>query len=334
MANKRFFNNKGPFTVKQILEVSGARLSKGDDSKLVEDVSSLNAAEDSHISFLENKKYLNDLAETKAGVCIIREEEQSRVPEGVIALFSDNPALSFAKVAHLFYPEMNKEPFIHETATIHESAQIDPSCYIGPGAIIEANVTIGAKAEIDANTFIGEGCSIGQMSKISPLCRITHSKIGNQVFISSGAVIGQLDSCQDGDLLKTKVSICDYVEIGSNTVINLDHERDTIIGQGTIIDNLVYVGGGTQTGNQCILVSFSSIAKNATLGHGVVLAGQSAIAEAVNVGNACQLTARAGVTEDVGDNLILAGMPAMDAKEFIREQAFIRRLIQKRGRAA
>ncbi|MCQ2965318.1 MAG: UDP-3-O-(3-hydroxymyristoyl)glucosamine N-acyltransferase [Alphaproteobacteria bacterium] len=337
MPDSRFFKVAGPFTLKQLAEISGSIIAEGaNPDKIFSNVCSLHEGDENSISFLLSKKYLSDLEKTKAGACIVSEEFKDKAPKGVEVLVAKEPYRAYGLVAQAFYPnEYREETFIHEKAFVDPTAKIGKGCIIEAGAFVGANAEIGAhthvcaNASIEKNVILGEDCIVGMNASVQ------YTIAGNKVYIYPGARIGQdgfgFHMGQNGHTKIPqlgRVLIGNDVEIGANTCLDRGALDDTVIGDGSRLDNLIQFGHNVQTGKCCVVVAQAGVAGSTHLGDFVVLAGQSGIAGHLNIGSGTQIAAQSGVMRDVGPMEHLMGTPAVPAKEFMRQFATIKKLVK------
>ena len=320
MADSRFHHNKGPFTVGDIAALIGCDIAANDKKVALNDVAPLDKAGQGHLTFLDNAKYKTQLPDTKATACILAPKMVEHAPEGLICLVTDKPYKAYAKAAQYFYGiERNSETTIHPSAIIAENAQI------GAGVLIEAGSIIGD------NVIIGDQCHIGSHVTIS------HSIIGQAVRIHNGVRIGQdgfgfaIDEtgCLPVPQLG-RVLIEDHVNIGANTCIDRGSGPDTVIGAGSIIDNLVQIGHNVRIGKGCIIVSQVGIAGSTRIEDYCVLGGQVGVAGHLNVGKGSQIAAQSGVSFDVPAGSKLMGYPAKPIRDFWREVSYLKKRLSKR----
>lgn len=338
MADPRFFKNTGPHSLADILAVSEASV-KDDistEDHLIMDVMPLSDAEPNHVSFLDNRKYSQELTQTKAGYCFVRSEDVKHVPNGTLPLVTDQPYIAYALTAQLFYPKQTAQAQIAATAQISDSAEIGQGCDIGHNVVISAGVKIGAGVIIEANSVISENVTIGDQTHIGSNATISHADIGNSCQIHPGVRIGQRGF---GFAMSPKghvevpqlgrVVIGYGCEIGANTTIDRGAGPDTIIGDGTRIDNLVQIGHNVQTGTNCVIVAQSGISGSTKLGHFAVIAAQVGIAGHLKIDDGAVCVARAGVMRDVGKKEHVGGTPAIPHKQWLKQQAFLTRQVSK-----
>lgn len=320
MADPRFFTNAGPFSLSEILKISGASCDATDGS--FEDVAPLDQAEPGHVSFLDNVKYKDQFRTTKAGAVFVDAGMAEHTPNGVLALVSDNPYKAYALTAQAFYPDQEATGNIAKTAVIHDTAKIGKNCTIEDCAVIGAHVEIG------------DYCRIGPHSSIS------HAIIGNHVRLYPGVRVGQDGfgfAPDPAGFVKVpqlgRVIIEDHVEIGANTTIDRGAGPDTVIGQGSWIDNLVQIGHNVKIGRGCVLVAQVGISGSTVIEDYVMIAGQSGVAGHLRVGKGAKIGAQSGVMRDVPPGEQYLGAPAIPAKEFMRQVASLKRLIQNKKTA-
>ena len=346
MSDPSFFAAPKPATVAEICGWTGAACA--DETALptvISGVGPLDAAGRGAVTFLDNKKYLLQLAETRASAVLVAERFAKDVPEGVVALVTRDPYRAFATVVGRFYPAALRlegafggaaggAPGAH----VHPTARLEPGVTVEPGAVIGARAEIGTGTVIGANAVIGHDVRIGRNCWIGPNASLIHCLIGNRVNLHPGVRIGQ-----DGFGFAMgpsghqkvpqigRVVVQDDVEIGANTTIDRGANRDTVIGEGTKIDNLVMIAHNVEVGRHCVIVSQVGISGSTKLGDFVVLAGQVGIAGHVTIGTGAQLGARSGVHTDVPAGARWVGAPAKPFREAARELAVVARLAARSG---
>ncbi len=321
MADTRFHERKGPFTLGEIAAQCEAELhDPAQAGVVISDVAALDAAGEGQLSFLDNPKYRADFQVSRAAACIIAPDMVAHAPAGTALLVSGHSYRSYALAARMFYPPA-------ASGGIDEAARIHPTAKIGPHCTIEAFTVIGPHVEI------GEGSHIG--SNVS----ISHSLIGKGVRIHNGVRIGQdgfgfamgpkghLPVPQLG-----RVIIGDFVNIGANTTIDRGAGPDTEIGMGCIIDNLVQIGHNVKMGRGCVVVSQVGISGSTVIGDFVVLGGQAGVAGHLNIGSGARIAAKSGVMKDIpAGQQDWAGFPAIPRREYWKQQAILKKLLSKTG---
>lgn len=339
MADPRFFTRSSPMTLGQLAEMSGATLSdESAAARQVIDVAALSDATEQHLSFLDNKKYAAHFKTTKAGACFVRPEMVEHAPQGLVCLITKNPYRAYALAAQAFYPQPNVTAFVAPSAIVDASATVGADCHIGHGAVIGANVVLGARCRIGARAVIEDGVTIGDDTTIGANVYLTHAVIGNKVTIYPGAVIGRpgfgfaMDSSGFVSVPQLgRVLVEDGVEIGANATIDRGAGPDTIIGQGTRIDNLVQIGHNVQTGRNCVIVAQTGISGSTRLGDFVMTGGQAGLAGHLSIGAGAKIAAQSGIMRDVPAGAELMGTPAVPIKQFMRQVAILSKMTDRKG---
>ncbi|OSQ37938.1 UDP-3-O-(3-hydroxymyristoyl)glucosamine N-acyltransferase [Thalassospira mesophila] len=338
MADPRFFKRKGPFDATEIANISGATLLQTTGaSRSFVDVAPLQVADQSCLSFFDNRKYIDAFAASSAGACFARPEFADRAPEGMLVFVSDDPYRAYAKAATAFYPAEPATGEISDGAFVHPSARIGTGVQIDPGAVIEENAEIGDGTRISANAVIGRGVVVGNGCYIGPGAALTHTLVGHQCIIHSGARIGQdgfgFAMGPQGHLKVPqlgRVVIGNDVEIGANSTIDRGAGPDTVIGNGCRIDNLVQIGHNVEMGMGCVIVAQVGISGSTKLGHFVVAGGQAGITGHLTLGDGAKIAAQSGVMKDMKPGDVVGGSPAVAMMDYHKQTIALSRLIRKK----
>jgi UDP-3-O-[3-hydroxymyristoyl] glucosamine N-acyltransferase len=337
MADPRFFTNQGPFRLSDLCERIGASLGPGTDgSVLIHDVAPLDRAGPDHLCYYQTGGALSEAGVSllSGGACIVTEKDLGRVPTHVHALIAKEPRRAFALAAQLFYPRAQGSGCHAPSADINETAIIGENVDIGPNAVIGARVEIGAGSVIGAGVVIGDGCCLGRDNWVGPLASISHSLVGDRVTLHAGVRIGQ-----DGFGVVPgprgftavpqlgRVIIQDHVCIGAGTCVDRGAGGDTIIGEGTWIDNLVQVGHNVAIGRYCVIAALAGISGSVTIEDFAAIGGQSGFANHIKIGQGAQVGAQTGVMRDVAPGERVVGTPAQPVRQFFRTVAWLNRMV-------
>ncbi len=332
--DSRFFARTGPHRLADVAKIAGAEIDAGDT--LMHGVSPLQTAGPDQVSFLDNRRYADLLATTRAGAVIVHPELAARVPDGSVAIPTSTPYVAWAKVAALFFPPPPVTPGIHPSAVVEPSALVDDTAEIGPNAIIGTAAVVGARTRIGAGAVIADGVIIGSDCRIGALVSLSHAVLGDRVNLLPGVKIGQEGfgfAQTDRGFLTVpqlgRVIIEDDVEIGANTCVDRGSTQDTVVGAGTRIDNLVQIGHNVRVGRCCVIVAQVGIAGSATLGDFVVVAAQAGINGHITVGSKARIGAQAGVMSDLAGGTDVVGSPAEPVRDFFRGIATLRKLTRQ-----
>ena len=338
MADSRFFSVGGPFKLAELAQISGAVIERdlSHDMKFL-DILPLSTAKKNNASCFNNRRYFKDFQSSNAGAIILDPSFISQAPSEASLLTSRNPYLAYAKLTHAFYPEKIFQENIHSGAFVDPSAKIGKSVMIDAGVIIKENVEIGDYCSISGNTFIGAGVKIGDNNIIGSNISITHCLMGSFNILHAGARIGQ-DGFGYAPNIPThekvlqlgRVIIGNDVEIGANTSIDRGSGPDTVIGDGTKIDNLVHIAHNVQIGSGCFITGQNGIAGSARIGNHVAFGGQVGVSGHVSIGDNVQVAAQSGVSTDIKAGMTVAGTPAQSAREHWTGLALLRKLVKQR----
>jgi UDP-3-O-[3-hydroxymyristoyl] glucosamine N-acyltransferase len=222
---------------------------------------------------------------------------------------------------------------VHPQARLEDGVRIDPGAVVGPGAEIGSGTVLGPNAVIGPNVRIGRDCSIGAGATL------THALVGNRVIVHPGARIGQDGfgfAMGAGGHIKVpqvgRVIIQDDVEIGANTTIDRGASRDTVVGEGTKIDNLVQIAHNVVIGRHCVIVSGVGISGSTTLEDYVVLGGQVGVVGHLRIGMGSQIAGSSNVNRDVPPGSRWGGTPAKPVRTWFREMTTLARLAERGGK--
>lgn len=283
-----------PHTLAEFVARFGGRLN-GDPAVRIEQVGTLEKAQQNQISFLANPRYKGKLAQTRAGAVVVAPDCEGLTSRPRIV--TENPYAYFARVAQLLNPAALRAPGIDPGARIAAGARISSSARIETGAVIEQGASVDDEAVVGAGCVLGEGVSIGKASRLYPSVVVyARCVIGKRTVIHSGAVIGAdgFGIAKDGEEWVRipqigAVRIGDDVEIGANTAIDRGAIDDTVIEDGVKLDNHIQVGHNVRIGKHTAIAGCVGIAGSAdigsqcTIGAGALILGHLRIADGVHV---------------------------------------------------
>ena len=333
MTEFSFFARATDMSVAEIVALTGAEPCEGADlSRRLTGIAPADRATATDLTFVSETKFVASLRSTQAGAVLTTERFARHAPEGVVVLRARKPYDAFVAVARKIYSGalrptstfgtvgVSPGAMVHPTAQLGAGVTVDPFAVIGPSARIGAGSLIGAHAVIGAEVRIGSDCTIGAN------CTVTYAHVGDRVIIHSGCDIGQ-DGF--GYLLSAEghtkvpqigsVIIHDDVEIGSGTRIDRGGIRDTVIGEGTKIDNLCQIGHNCVVGRHCIIVAQSGLSGSVTLEDFVVLGPRTGIIPHITVGKGAITAARSTIYANVPAGEFWGGFPAKPKKQWLRE---------------
>jgi UDP-3-O-[3-hydroxymyristoyl] glucosamine N-acyltransferase len=343
MAQPTFFESPPVSTLGEIAALAKAELvdpSRADQQ--IRGLASLDEAGPMHLAFFDNLKYVDQLATTKAGACLVSPRFERQVPNHVAVLRAAQPFRAFVQIAREWHRDSLRPQSWFGCDGIAPSAIIDPTARLEDGVIVEPLVVIGAHAEIGAGTVVGAGAVIGPHVRIGRDCNvgarsaIQCALIGNSVLIHPGCGIGQdgygfIFFGPEGHLKVPqtgRVVIQNDVEIGAGTTIDRGSLRDTVIGEGTKIDNQVQIGHNVTIGRRCLLAAQIGLAGSLTIGDNVALGAKVGINNHLKIGDGAQVTAMSAVKDDIPPNGRWGGHFAKPTKQWFREILAVERLVR------
>ena len=322
-------------TVRDIVDFVGGQW-VGNHDRRVSSVAALTEANPEQLSFLSNRKYAAQLAETKAGAILVPKNLEGDDDRWIRV---DDPYFALARIMTRWFSARPMPEGVSAKASVASTAKLGTNVAVGPFATIGENVVVGNNVTIFQGVSIEAGSNIGDDCIIYPNVAIyDRTQIGRRCIIHAGVVIGSDGygfALNEGRHHKIPqigiVRIEDDVEIGAGTTIDRAALGETVIGEGTKIDNLVQIGHNVKIGRHCLLVSQVGIAGSTELGDYVSVAGQSGFSGHLKIGHRVQVAAKSAVLEDVPDDSKVMGSPAMPFKEFARRQATLKRLARKKS---
>jgi len=340
MTQPLFFSSAQGLVLGDIVALTGAKLHRAPSRDLrITNVAPLDRAGPADISFLDNAKYLSQLTTTRAGACFASERHAAQAPAELVVLCTAQPYRAFVTIARALFPAALRPGSLFEAsgaslgACIHPSARLESGVKVDPGAVIGPRAEIGTGTVIAANAAIGPDVRIGRDCAIGASVSLAHSVIGDRVIIHPGCHIGQdgfgyvMGEDRHAKIPQVgRVIIQDDVEIGAGSTIDRGAIRDTVIGEGTKIDNLVQVGHNVSIGRHCVLVAQTGISGSVTLEDFVVLGARVGVNNHVTIGEGAQIAATSIVHGDVPAGARWGGTPAKPAKQWFREMLLIERL--------
>ena len=303
----------------------------GDKKLLIEGVSEIQDSKVNTITFLSNPIYKKYLEKTKSSAILVKSAEFLGAKSGIVV---ENPQLAMAKTLELFYSKKIIKKNIHPSAIISSKSVISDNVSIGPGAILMSGSTIKNGSSIGANTFIGKNVFVGFNSVIHPNVSVYEGTlIGDHTIIHSGTVLG----CDGFGYVSNKnsnykipqtgkVEIKNNVEIGSNCSIDRGTIGNTIIGEGSKLDNLIQIAHNVKIGKNCLIASQVGISGSTFIGDSCTFAGQVGVAGHLKIGSGSTFAAKSGVTKSLEGGKIYAGFPARDIREHNKKQAVLNKI--------
>ncbi len=320
------------FTLVELAARVGAELA-GDPGCAITGLGTLEDGVEGDIAFLANPRYRRHLAETRVSAVLLREADRGACRTN--ALVCKDPYLAYARVAAMLYPEPDVAGGVHPMAIVAPGASVDPTAWVGPAAVVEAGARIGPRV------FIGPGCVVGRGTIVGADCRlvarvtICHDCVlGERCLVHPGAVIGSdgFGQANDGGhWVKVpqlgRVVVGDDVEVGANTTIDRGSLRDTVIGNGVRLDNLIQIAHNVEVGDHTAMAAFAGVSGSTRIGRHCTLAGASGLVGHISLADNVHVSGMTMVTHSISEPGVYSGnVPAVPNREWRKNIARFNRL--------
>ena len=323
-----------PISLRQIHDVVGGEI-VGSPRATVTSLASFEEAGPSDLTFVTGDRMLKTDRLSHAGI-LLAHRRLAEIPNPHIVVA--NPTLAFAQIARAFFCPVSPPRGVDAAVVRGNNTQVGSDVSIWPGVTLGDRVTIGARVTLYPGVFVGNDTTIGDDTLLYPNVVVREGCIiGARVTIHSGTVIGSdgFGYVQDqGRHYKIPqlggVTIEDDVELGANVTVDRATLGQTVIKQGTKVDNLVQIAHNVTIGAHSILVAQVGIAGSTHVGNHVMIGGQAGLADHLVIGDQVMIAARAGVNRSLEPNQIVSGAPVMPHEVWVKAQAVIPRLPELR----
>jgi len=342
LTDPRFFHRGGPFALSDIARhIAAEPPDSASAAMMIDDIAPLESAGRGQLTVFFDARYLDMFLASEASAIVTNHDLARHAPHRSGLLFVPQPRLAYAQIGHLFYPGSPLVPGVSASALVDPSADIGDGCQIDAGAVISHGVKIGQRCHIGCHAVLGPGVVVGDDCVIGANTAISHALVGDRVHVESCATVGSqgfgfvpaptglLRMLQLG-----RVVIEDDVEIGANCAIDRGATGDTVIGAGTVIDNLVQIGHNVRLGRNCVLCGQVGIAGSTEIGDGVMIGGQSAISDHLTIGAGARIAGKSGVMRDVAKGEAVGGYPAVPLRQWHKQNAALLRLFRRNADGA
>lgn len=310
---------------------------EGDEGAIVSGFSPIEDARKGDLTFLANKKYINYIYSTHASAVLVAESLDLSAPVEAVIIRVKDPYVALARLMQ--YVERHKHAAdgpkgVEQPVWVAEGCKLPSDIYLGAFSYIGKNVRVGNNVKIYPQCYLGDNVEIGDDVTLYPGVKIYHGCIiGNKCILHAGVVVGAdgfgFAPTSDGFEKIPQIGnvvIEDNVEIGANTTIDRATFGSTRIGSGTKLDNLIQVAHNVKIGRSNVFAAQTGVAGSTQIGDGNFVGGQCGFAGHITVGSHNQIGAQSGIPNNVGDNNRLIGYPAVDFRQFAKNQVYIKKL--------
>ena len=286
------------------------------------------------LSFLANPKYAEYIYTTQSSIVLVNKDFEPQKEVSATLIKVNNAYESLAKLMMLYEASKPKKQGISSLASIAENAKIGENVYIAPFVVIGDNCEIGDNCIIHDGVSIGDGAKVGSDCILYAHVTIYHDcRVGNNCILHSGCVIGAdgfgfAPTPEGYNKIPQMgiVTIEDNVEIGANTCIDRATMGSTIVHSGVKLDNLVQIAHNDEIGSHTAMAAQVGVAGTTKIGEWCIFGGQAGISGHCTIGDRTTVGPQCGTIGSLKGGETLLGSPAMDAKEYIRAAAYLKRL--------
>ncbi|MGY8943415.1 MAG: UDP-3-O-(3-hydroxymyristoyl)glucosamine N-acyltransferase [Flavobacteriales bacterium] len=307
----------------------------GNPEEEVSKLSKIEEGEKGSLTFLSNPKYNAYLYTTNASVVIVNRSLVLEKEVKTTLIKVDDAYKSFSKLLEFYNEVKNNKSGREQPNFIAASSEIGENEYIGAFVYIGENVKIGNNVKIYPNTSIGDNSVIGDNTVIFSGVNIySDTKIGENCKVHSGAVIGADGfgfAPNENGAFKAipqigNVIIEDNVDIGAACTIDRATLGATIIRKGVKLDNQIQIAHNVEIGENTVIASQTGVAGSTKIGQNCMIGGQVGIAGHLKIGDNVKILGQTGVTKSLGDNQMVYGTPAINARDFNKSYVYFKNL--------
>ena len=322
------------FTAEMIAGFLGGEV-VGNPGTTVSNVSKIEEGQPGTLAFLANPKYEHFIYTTGASIVIVGRDFVPAQPVAATLVKVDDAYSAFAKLLELYVANKPQKKGISPLAAISASASLGEDAYVGEFAVVGDGVKAGRNVKIFPQAYVGDGVRIGDNVTINSGVKIYEQcVIGNNVILHAGAVIGAdgfgfAPNGQGGfDKIPQvgNVVIEDDVEIGANTCVDRATMGSTRILRGVKLDNLIQVGHNVVIGENTVAAAQVGIAGSTKVGRNCMMGGQVGLAGHITIGDRVQMGSKSGISNNIADDQVYMGYPALPNSKFHRVNVVYRNL--------
>lgn len=321
------------FTPGMLASLTGGRVIGDRDAKIT-GFAKIEEACEGQLTFIANPKYAHFIDTTQATAVLVGKDFDPGHEVSPTLIVVDDPYSTLAELL-AYYEKMKPRPEgVEEPCFIADDVERPEGLYVGAFAYIGKGAKLGKNVKVYPQAYVGPGVEIGDDTVLMPGVKVYHGcVIGKRCIIHSGCVVGAdgFGFAPKGEVYEKiaqtgNVVIHDDVELGANATVDRATFGSTVIGQGTKIDNLVQVAHNVEIGRNNVFAAQTGVAGSTKIGDRNRVGGQTGFAGHITVGSDNEIGAQSGIPNSVGDNRRIIGYPAIDARQFAKNQVYIKNL--------
>jgi UDP-3-O-[3-hydroxymyristoyl] glucosamine N-acyltransferase len=322
------------FTAEMIAGLLGGTI-VGDKNAAVHTVSSIEGGKKGALTYLSNPKYEQYIYSTEASIVLVANDFEPKQEVSATLIKLPDVGAAVLKLLEMYNAMKPQKRGISKMCSISDKATVAEDCYVGDFAVIEAGAVVEAGAKIYPQVYVGDGVKIGAGTTLYPGVKIYEGcRVGANCIIHAGAVIGadgfgflpKPDGTFDKIPQLGNVIIEDNVEIGANTCIDRATMGSTIIKSGVKLDNLIQIAHNCNIGSHTAMAAQVAVAGTTKVGEWCIFGGQAGVSGHSTIGDRTTIGPQCGTIGNTKGGERLLGSPAIDAREYIRLTAYMRKL--------
>ncbi len=317
-----FFKKKNNIRINDILTL--LKIKKQKENIKIKNISELDQAMKNDISFFHSINYLDKLKKSKSNLILTSKRYSQHIPKNKKIIVVKNILLSVAKITSLFYPDALDDIFDKSLEPV--KTKLFKKLNVGRNVLLGKNIRIGKNCSIGHNTIIEKNVYISDDCQIGCNVILKNCIIGKNTHILDGAIVGKKGFGFFPGKLKNiryphigTVVIGNNVEIGCNNTIDRGSLSNTVIGDGTFLDNQVHIAHNVKIGKNCIVTGQVGFAGSSIIGNNVMIGGQAGISGHLTIGDNVQIGGGSGVIKNIPSNTKVMGYPAKNIRNFLKE---------------
>ena len=289
------------------------------------------------LTFLANPKYTHFIYTTQASAVLVRSDFEPEQPVSATLIRVADPYATLAQLLNLVQSQQPSKHGVEQPSFVAPDVVVPDDAYVGAFAYIGNGVKMGKNVKIYPQVYVGDGVTLGDDVILYPGVKVYHGcKIGSRCILQAGAVVGGdgfgFAPQPDGSYNKIAqigiVILEDDVEIGANTTIDRATMGATVVHRGVKLDNLIQVAHNVEIGENTVMAAQVGIAGSTKIGSGNTIGGQVGFAGHITVGDNNGIGAQSGIPGNMGSNQRVIGSPAVNAIDFARQVAHMKRLAE------